>query len=144
MLLIFYSFLYYDNLDNFLNSSKSHNLNEDVDNLRGTSVHSPYSEQDDLLIDGRHERTGSVKFADQAEAGKEVFQNFINNTKQLLFLVYFRVHYNDIILHIRKTYAHGKTKWQKNFKLMEIYFIMIINIHFNRMLICMMISHVHR
>ncbi len=47
-----------------------------------------------------------------------------------------RVHYNVIILRIQKIYESGELKSRKNIKqLMEIYFIMIIIIHFNPMLI---------
>ena len=49
-----------------------------------------------------------------------------------------KVHYNVIILHIPENSEHGKIKLLKNFiQQMEIYFIMIINIHINQMLMYM-------
>jgi hypothetical protein len=56
----FYIIIY---LENLLNSSKP--ITEITSR---PSIESPYVEQDDE----RHERTGSVKFADQAEENKEV------------------------------------------------------------------------
>jgi hypothetical protein len=54
-----------------------------------------------LLSDDRHERTGSVKFADQADEGKEVSAVDMSS-----FCVHrsvtSRVHYNVTIRHIRK------------------------------------------
>ncbi|CAF4228575.1 unnamed protein product [Rotaria sp. Silwood2] len=59
------------NEENLLNTSKPQNVNYQMTNAQRPSVHSPNFEQDELLNDDRHERTGSVKFADQAEASKE-------------------------------------------------------------------------
>jgi len=56
-------------LENLLNSSKSQN-----ETISHPSIQSPHDEQDD----DRHERTGSVKFADQAEENKEVNYLFID------------------------------------------------------------------
>ncbi|UJR16267.1 hypothetical protein I4U23_003174 [Adineta vaga] len=51
-------------MENLLNASKSQSLNNESTNMR--------VEQEDLnAFDDRHERTGSVKFADQSDEGKE-------------------------------------------------------------------------
>ncbi|CAF0791519.1 unnamed protein product [Adineta steineri] len=54
-------------MENLLNASKSQNINNELPNNQ--------SEQDEINnhspIDDRHERTGSVKFADQSDEGKE-------------------------------------------------------------------------
>ncbi len=61
-------------IENLLNSSKSQNVNGETPTISRPPVRTSCSEQDELL-DDRHERTGSVKFADQAEENKEVFIN---------------------------------------------------------------------
>jgi hypothetical protein len=58
---LFYIIIY---LENLLNSSKSQN-----EPVSRSSIQIPTIESDDE----RHERTGSVKFADQAEENKEVY-----------------------------------------------------------------------
>ena len=60
--------------ENLLNVSKSQNLNNET--TRSIAASSQPEEPDEithpLFIDERHERTGSVKFADQSDEGKEV------------------------------------------------------------------------
>lgn len=54
-------------LENLLNTSRCQNISTETPVLRQT-----YAQQDESINDERHERTGSVKFADQAEENKEV------------------------------------------------------------------------
>ncbi|CAF4606767.1 unnamed protein product [Rotaria sp. Silwood1] len=58
-------------MENLLNSSKLQNINNEIPNISRPPVYTPHFEQEESINDDRHERTGSVKFADQAEAGKE-------------------------------------------------------------------------
>ncbi|CAF4480795.1 unnamed protein product, partial [Rotaria sp. Silwood2] len=61
-------------MENLLNVSKSQNLNSESAKIPSISTPS-YPEHDEYKsqspIDDRHERTGSVKFADQSDEGKE-------------------------------------------------------------------------
>lgn len=59
-------------LDTLLNAPKPQNVNDEIINIQKQSVQPQYVGSDESF-DDRHERTGSVKFADQSEAGKEVF-----------------------------------------------------------------------
>ncbi|CAF1117374.1 unnamed protein product [Rotaria sordida] len=58
-------------MENLLNQSKSQNINDEKTNVPRLPIYSSRFEQDEFIDDDRHERTGSVKFADQAEANKE-------------------------------------------------------------------------
>jgi hypothetical protein len=51
-------------LENLLNASKSQNLPNET--------HPAPPVHEEIILDDRHERTGSVKFADQSDEGKEV------------------------------------------------------------------------
>ncbi|CAF0856291.1 unnamed protein product [Adineta steineri] len=57
-------------MENLLNTSKCQNVNGEVPISRQI-IHSPHIQDEDLISDDRHERTGSVKFADEAEELKE-------------------------------------------------------------------------
>ncbi|CAF3484389.1 unnamed protein product [Rotaria socialis] len=58
-------------IDTLLNTSKPQNSSDEIKNIQQQSTQSPYSDPDESTMDDRHERNGSVKFVDQAEAGKE-------------------------------------------------------------------------
>lgn len=76
-------------------------------------------EQPEFIENERHERTGSVKFADQPEETKEVRRNETKRKSQRRISSFFRVRYNVTIRRIRKIYGRGEIKWRKNFKLKE-------------------------
>lgn len=73
------SFLFFS-LENLLSVSKSQNLNNEPNKVVAAPI-SPASEsienKSPSPMDDRHERTGSVKFADQSDEGKEVRKNII-------------------------------------------------------------------
>lgn len=52
-------------IENLLNASKSQSLNNE-------SINNRLEQEDIEEFEDRHERTGSVKFADQSDEGKEV------------------------------------------------------------------------
>jgi hypothetical protein len=62
-------------IENLLIGSKTHSLNGESTTTRPKTTFA-HPEEDDIHrqspVDDRHERTGSVKFADQADEGKEV------------------------------------------------------------------------
>lgn len=105
-----------------------------------TPPHSqPIEHRFESPVEDRHERTGSVKFADQADEGKEVRILIDSYFRQGYFWVIFsRAHYNDITPRIQKNYVHGEIKLRRNFtQPMVVYFIMINIILINQMLINM-------
>ena len=62
-------------IENLLTGSKSQNLNNELTNTISTfpSCNPEHDENSaQTSINDRHERTGSVKFADQSDEGKEV------------------------------------------------------------------------
>ncbi len=67
--ILFFIIIY---LENLLNSSKCQHLNDETP-VTHPPIQSGYFQRDESIDDDRHERTGSVKFADQAEENKEVY-----------------------------------------------------------------------